>query len=100
MQREAIEQRVKRSAAAQRVFSGSDGELVLDELRKFCGEGSFLYDPAHADIVSVSVKAGKRDVMTFLDNMLNASDLERGQALLKQLEEQENAGTEEGRKEE
>lgn len=89
-QKKELERRVKRSAAAQRIFDCPDGEIVLGEIRSFCYGESFIYDPKSPDIVSVSVRAGKHDVYHFIMNMLKG-DVDKAREIL-------NAGTEEGRK--
>ena len=74
-----LQRRIERSAAAQRVFESPDGELVLKEIRAFCGE-SFIFDP---DPTTLAYRVGKRDVLLCIENMLKA-DVEKAKTLLQE----------------
>lgn len=65
-----LERRIKRSAAARRVFDCPDGVFVLNEIKAFCNGDSFIYDPNHHDPVTLAVRVGKRDALQFIMNLL------------------------------
>lgn len=67
---EELERRIKRSAAAQRVFNCPDGELVLKEIKAFCHGGGFIFDPNNPNPTTLAVNAGKRDALQFILNLL------------------------------
>jgi len=72
-----FERRIHRSAAAKRVFAGADGELMLDEIKRFCG-GDGLMCSRDLDLIQLATRAGKRDVWQFIQNILT-SDAEKAQ---------------------
>lgn len=63
-----IQRRIERSAAAQRVFTGKDGELILNELKLFCGGDSMLCGAQNE--MTLAMAAGKQDVWRFIQNLL------------------------------
>jgi len=87
---EDIERRIKRSAAAQRVFSGPDGELIFNELKLFCRAETLLFDDNNPDPYILASRVGKRDVFQFINNMLK-EDVEKAMKLLRERKENENA---------
>ncbi len=68
--REKLEAGIKRTAAAQRVFNCPDGEIVLKEIKAFCGFETILYDKS-CDAIEVAWRVGKRDACQFIMTMLN-----------------------------
>lgn len=84
-QKKEIERRIHRSACFQRVFRGSDGELVLDEIDKFGGYKNDTFDP---DPYIAAYNAGKRAIAVVIHNAIE-SDIEEARRLLKDAESQE-----------
>lgn len=62
-----IERRIHRAGAAQRVFQGADGELILNELRAFCGDSTDTFD---ADPYQNAYNCGKKAIMIFINKLL------------------------------
>ena len=78
--REAAETKIRRSANFQRLFSGTDGEWVLNEIDKFTMyKGNvFNKDPnVHA------YNAGQRSMSVFIHNILD-QDVESAKTILEQ----------------
>lgn len=67
-QRESAEEKIKRSGNFQRLFSGKDGEKVLDEIDKFTmyKGNTFNQDP----YVS-AYNAGQRSMAVFIHNIID-----------------------------
>jgi hypothetical protein len=77
-QRKEVEKRIHRSAAFQRVFSGSDGKLTLDEIDMLCG---YKRDTFHADPYEHAYNAGRRSAAVFIHNVIE-QDVEKAMRLL------------------
>lgn len=76
LQREVIRHFVEKSAAFQKVFSGPDGEIVLDYLRK--QKAGFDKDPyQHA------YNAGKTSILRIIEEMLDEKQYEKHLEFLK-----------------
>lgn len=84
-ERNAAETKIHRSANFQRLFSGKDGEFVLNEIDKFTmyKENTFNPNPhKHA------YNAGQRSMAVFIHNILD-QDVESARRILKQEKENE-----------
>ncbi len=84
-QREAVEQRIHRSACFQRVFAGPEGKKVMDWIDDFAGYRNDTFDP---DPYMSARNAGMRAVSIFIHNVVE-QDVENATKLLEQ--EKENA---------
>ena len=76
-QKEEVLRRIKRSAIFQRVFSGADGEFVLDELKKEVRG----FDP---DPYISAYNSGVRSICDFIQTVLNENVEKAREVLNKQ----------------
>ena len=83
----SVEEKIRRSANFQRIFSGKGGQEVLDEIDKFT-----LYkgNTFNADPYIHAYNAGQRSMAVFIHNILD-QDIELARKMLKK--ENENVKT-------
>lgn len=77
-----IDERIHRSACFQRVFQGTEGKFVLDEIDKFTNYKNSTFDP---DPYKSAYSAGQRSMAVFIHNVIEQDIEEVKKRLAKEI---------------